>query len=50
MMVAYDRAGDKDKANEICENYLKMIKDDSDYSEEEYDAIAKEFRERIYQL
>jgi len=50
MMIAYEKAGDKDKANEICENYLKEIKDSKEYSEEEYESIAKEFRERIYQL
>ncbi|MDO5155964.1 MAG: helix-turn-helix transcriptional regulator [Eubacteriales bacterium] len=49
-MIVFDRAGDKEKANEICENYLKQIKDNNVYSEEEYESIAKEFRERIYQL
>jgi len=50
LMIVYERAGEKEKANEVCENYLKMIRDNKEYSEEEYESIEKEFRERIYQL
>lgn len=50
MIIAYERAGNKEKANEICDNYLAMIKEKSYYSDEEYASIEKEFKERIYQL
>lgn len=50
LMTVYEKAGEKEKANEICENYLKQIKTANEYSEDEYESIAKEFRERIYQL
>ncbi len=50
LMTVYERTGNKDKANEICENYLSKIKASGEYSEEEYESIAKEFKERIYQL
>lgn len=50
MMTAYEHAGDTDKANEICESYLQKIRESNEYSAEEYESIAKEFRERIYQL
>ncbi len=49
-MIAYENAGEKDKANEICDDYLNMIKDSNDYTAEEYVSIEKEFKERIYQL
>lgn len=50
MMITYERAGEKDKANEICEKYLNKIKDSKEFTDEEYKSIEKEFRERIYQL
>ncbi len=50
LVIAYDKAGEKEKANEICEEYLKTISTQNEYSKEEYESIAKEFRERIYQL
>ncbi|MCQ2518898.1 MAG: helix-turn-helix domain-containing protein [Lachnospiraceae bacterium] len=49
-MMVYARAGEQEKANEICENYLDMIKEKKLYSEEEYQSIEKEFKDRIYQL
>lgn len=49
-MMVYEKDGDKEKAREICENYLAKIRAEAIYSEEEYASIEKEFREKIYQL
>lgn len=50
LMQVYDKAGEKEKADEICDKYLNSIKNGTTYSEAEYEEISKEFRERIYQL
>ena len=49
-MSAYLRAGDKDKAKETCDAYLKEIRENGTFSEEEYKAVEKEFTEQIYIL
>lgn len=49
-MSAYLRAGDNEKAKEICDAYLKEIRDNGIFSEEEYRSVEKEFREQIYIL
>jgi len=49
-MMVYVKAGEQEKANEICEKYLKKIREEKTFSDEEYLSIEKEFRERIYQL
>ena len=49
-MKAYVRAGKTEQAKEICEAYLKEIKENGTFSEEEYAAVEKEFREQIYIL
>lgn len=49
-MITYARAGEQEKANEVCEKFLDKIREQKWYSEEEYHSIEKEFRERIYQL
>lgn len=49
-MSAYLKAGDTDKANEVCDRYLKEARERGDFSEEEYRSVEKEFREKIYVL
>ena len=49
-MSACVRAGKNEQAKEICEAYLKEIKENGTFSEEEYAAVEKEFREQIYIL
>lgn len=49
-MSAYLRFGENEKAQEICESYLKEIRENGTFSEEEYKAAEKEFREKIYIL
>lgn len=49
-MSAYLKAGEEEKAKEICDSYLAKIKEDKVFSEEEYLAVEKEFREKIYVL
>lgn len=49
-MSAYLKAGEEEKAKEVCEAYLNEIKEKGTFKEEEYQAICKEFREKIYIL
>ena len=49
-MSAYIKAGEMEKAKEICDTYLDDIKAKGVFTEEEYQAIEKEFKERIYIL
>lgn len=49
-MSAYLRAGEQEKAKEVCETYLKEIKENNVFSEEEYVSVEKEFKEKIYIL
>ena len=49
-MKACVREGKNEQAKEICETYLKEIKENGTFSEEEYAAVEKEFREQIYIL
>ncbi len=49
-MSAYLRAGEKEKAEEVCETYLKTIRENGTFSEDEYKSAEKEFREKIYVL
>ena len=49
-MSAYVRAGENEKAKEVCDAYLKEIKEKVVFSEEEYLAVEKEFKEQIYIL
>ncbi len=49
-MSAYLRAGEKEKAEEVCETYLKEIHNNGTFSEDEYKSAEKEFREKIYIL
>ena len=49
-MSAYVRAGKMEQAKELCEAYLKEIKENGTFSEEEYQSVEKEFREQIYIL
>lgn len=49
-MKACVRDGKNEQAKEICETYLKEIKENGTFSEEEYAAVEKEFREQIYIL
>jgi len=49
-MSAYVRAGKTEQAKELCDAYLKEIKENGTFSEEEYLAVEKEFREQIYIL
>ncbi len=49
-MSAYVRAGKHEQAKELCDAYLKEIKENGTFSEEEYRAVEKEFREQIYIL
>lgn len=49
-MSAYLKAGEEEKAKEVCDTYLKEVKQKGIFSEEEYQAVEKEFREKIYIL
>lgn len=49
-MSAYLKAGEKEKAEEVCESYLKEIRENGTLSKEEYRSAEKEFREKIYIL
>ena len=49
-MSAYLRAGEKEKAEEVCETYLKTIRENGTFSEDEYKSAEKEFRGKIYVL
>ena len=49
-MSAYLRAGENEKAKEICDAYLNEVKEKGTFSDEEYRSIEKEFREQIYIL
>lgn len=49
-MSAYLKAGDRSKADEICETYLRNIRDRKTFSDSEYASVEKEFRENIYIL
>jgi len=49
-MSAYLKAGEKEKAKEVCDSYLKEIKENHMFSEEEYASVEKEFKEHIYIL
>ncbi|MBR5798817.1 MAG: helix-turn-helix transcriptional regulator [Lachnospiraceae bacterium] len=49
-MSAYLKAGKEDKAKEICDNYLRDIREKGIFSEEEYKSVEKEFKEKIYIL
>ena len=49
-MSAYLKAGEKEKAKEVCDAYLKGIKENNVFSEEEYLSVEKEFKEQIYIL
>lgn len=49
-MSAYLKAGEKEKAKEVCDAYLKEIKEKNVFSEEEYLSVEKEFKEQIYIL
>ena len=48
LMIVYEKAGEKEKANEICEDYLKKISEEKVFLKEEYESIEKELRERVY--
>ena len=39
-----------EKAKEVCDAYLKGIKENNVFSEEEYLSVEKEFKEQIYIL
>lgn len=49
-MSAYLKAGETEKAKEVCDVYLKEIKENNTFSEEEYCSVEKEFKEQIYIL
>ncbi|MCR4945747.1 MAG: helix-turn-helix domain-containing protein [Lachnospiraceae bacterium] len=49
-MSAYVRAGDNAKAEETRENYLKQIKEEGLFADEELKSVIKEFTEGIYIL
>ncbi len=49
-MSAYLKAGETEKAKEVCDVYLKEIKENNVFSEEEYVSVEKEFKEQIYIL
>ena len=49
-MSAYLKADEKEKAKEVCDAYLKEIKGNNVFSEEEYASVEKEFKEQIYIL
>ena len=43
-------SGEPEKAKEVCDSYLKEIKENNTFSEEEYCSVEKEFKEKIYIL
>ena len=49
-MSAYLKAGETEKAKEVCDVYLKEIRENNVFSEEEYVSVEKEFKEQIYIL
>ena len=49
-MSAYLKAGEQEKAKEVCDTYLKEIRENKVFSEEEYASVEKEFKEKIYIL
>lgn len=49
-MSAYLRAGEDEKAKEVCDAYLNEIKENGTFTDDEYKAVEKEFREKIYIL
>lgn len=49
-MSAYLKAGQPEQAKEVCDSYLKGIKENNTFSEEEYLSVEKEFKEKIYIL
>ena len=49
-MSAYLKAGKTEQAKEVCDSYLKAIKENNTFSEEEYLSVEKEFKEKIYIL
>lgn len=49
-MSAYVRAGENEKAKEVCDAYLAELKEKGVFSEEEYRSVEKEFKEQIYIL
>lgn len=49
-MSAYVKAGEAEKAKEVCDAYLMEIMENKVFSEEEYASIEKEFKEQIYIL
>ena len=49
-MSAYVRAGDNAKAKETRDKFLKQIKEEGLFSEEELESVVKEFIEGIYIL
>ena len=49
-MSAYVRAGENDKAKEVRDKYLKEIRENKIFSEEELKSVEKEFNEGIYIL
>jgi len=49
-MKAYLKAGEDEKAKEICDAYLDEIKEKGVFTEKEYREVEKEFREKIYIL
>lgn len=49
-MSAYLKAGEEEKAKTVCDTYLTEIKENGVFSAEEYQAIEKEFTEKIYIL
>ena len=48
LMIVYEKAGEREKADEICVEYLKTISESKEFSKEEYESIAEELRERVY--
>lgn len=49
-MSAYVRAGENEKAKETRDKYLREIRGNKDFSEEELKSVEKEFNEGIYIL
>ncbi len=49
-MSAYLKAGENEKAKDVCDTYLNEIKANGTFSDDEYKVVEKEFREKIYIL
>ena len=49
-MSAYIRAGEEESAKKLCDTYLVELKEKKVFPEEEYLAVEKEFKEKIYIL